>query len=373
MELNRELNHYYADPDFAPFALQDNFLSAPPGAIDPAGDLTGGGAFVYTFGTNRNWGESTNSAVIIDPVTGEPVKGPADFATGISKPIFRNWELHIENWSNSPYSLSGLEIVWHGKPIAGGAIDTNWQPDGWTIPVAQRIQGVVAVDTNGDNEFSGLDPTVLGNQDNEWNNRYIQTVFDNDFDPSTIRATDVVRDPFNDLDPRFFDDKDGNGFYSPGDVRYQEPFVANVIVEAYHFTVDAVTGLDVVDTTPTAQFLTGADGNYYFDLVPGNYIIRVKDPLTRPKLDDIKTPAHAPVGSAYLPHYMSEWRITPDWFFAPDRDNPPSATIPNNPGEIFYDPVTKAPVPFTVRLHGTSNSDGRQEHQLLAEGACAGQ
>jgi hypothetical protein len=349
-----ELNHYYGDISFIPTSVQSGLLSAPAtGWFLGAGPLTPGG-LVYTFTTNRNWGESTNSAVIIDPVTGEPAKGPADFATGIDKPMFRDWELHVENWSGSAMGLSGLEIVWHGKAINGGQIDQNWQFDangqltGWQMPVAQRIQGVVVVDTNGDGQFSAipsqLDPNTGLTDTNQFNNRYIQEVFDPDLDPTTIRSTDVVRTPFNDADPRFFQDNNHNAVYDAGDVRYQEPYAANVVVQAFHF--DVVNGVDVVDATPTAQFLTGADGNFYFDLVPDNYIIRVVDPQSRAVLDDVDTPALAPVGFAYQPHYLHEWRITADWFVAPDRDNPPAATLSNNPGEIFFDPTTQAPVPF---------------------------
>ena len=111
------------------------------------------------------------------------------------------------------------------------------------------------------------------------------------------------------------------------------------------YRVDPNTG--IVDATPTAQFLTGADGNYYFDLDPTlEYEIRISDPLNRPKLDDVDTPAQ------YLQHYKQSWRITPDWFYAPDRDNPLGPS--DNPGEIFFgtsdangDGVTTAsPMPY---------------------------
>src|SRR5262249_18730129 len=117
-----------------------------------------------------------------------------------------------------------------------------------------------------------------------------------------------------------------------------------------------------------ARFLTGADGNYYFDLdVQGDlaqtgvgkahagqtltYQIRATDPLGRAELEDIDTPAEQTMdpssGDTYLPHYKQVWNISPAWFFAPDRDNDPLLTQ-NNPGEILFDPTTGAPVPFTA-------------------------
>jgi hypothetical protein len=318
-----ELNHYYADPDLLPsvFSFQD--ASQPAGAIDPAGDIdVDGGSFTWTFSTNRNWGESTNTSVIIDPVTGEPLLQKDPF-TGIPfSPIFRDWELHLENWSNSDFGIAGIEVVWHGKPISGGGLDQNWN-----VAKAQRVQGFVGIDTNTDNRFNFQ--------------RSNQAVFDFDGDPDTIRSLDVERQ----LD---FTDTNFNGVYDPAfDIINQEPFAENILVEAYR-----VIG-ETVESTPTARFLTGADGNYYFDLDPSyEYEIRITDPLGRIKLEDIDTPASAPPGSDYLQHYRTSWRITPDWFYAPDRDNP---IAPGDmPGEVFYglsdangDGIfTEAPLPF---------------------------
>src|SRR5262249_23396513 len=77
------------------------------------------------------------------------------------------------------------------------------------------------------------------------------------------------------------------------------------------------------------------------------YQIRVTDPLGRDQLNDIFTPAEptSDPSLTYLPHYKDVWNITPDWFFAPDRDN--SLTPGNNPAEILFDPSTGAPVPYT--------------------------
>jgi hypothetical protein len=172
---------------------------------DPGGDLNNGvdGQFVWTFSTNRSWGENSSSEVITNAATGEPV-------TSNGLPVFRNWELHIENWSATTVGVSSVEVVWHGKPIAGGKYDPNYAVNG--ILSGQRVQGVVGIDTNGDNDFNF--------------NRYVQTIFGQHTDATDIRDGDVFRQ----LD---FTDNNQNGVYDEGDVINQEPFAANVIVDAY--------------------------------------------------------------------------------------------------------------------------------------------
>jgi subtilisin family serine protease len=272
-----ELNHWYGDGQHLPASMQLNTFASFFTGLTPI-DVDGGN-FVWTFSTNRNWGERSSDAVIIDPVTGEPLL-QRDFFGTPGAALTRNWELHMENWSNSDFELDAVEIIWHGKPIAPGT---------------QRIQGFVGIDTNSDEQF---------NYD-----RSIQTVFDSDLDPFTTRLGDVFRT----LDLT------------------QEPFADNVVVSAHRVVNGAV------QADPVARFLTGADGNYYFDLVPDEYVIRISDPIDRIVLEDTDTP------NLFLQHYRQEWRITPDWFFAPDRDSPdPSGEV----GEIFYDPITQAPVPF---------------------------
>lgn len=322
--MQSELNHYYADASLGG-SLQ--FLSEPATGwfVSTGGTLTDSNQFVWTFSTNRNWGESTNSAVIMDALTGEPVAG-SGFGN-VPQPIFRDWELHIENWSATPFVIAGIEVVWHGKPISGGRLDQDWLAEGYNVPVAQRIQGIIGIDVDSDDEFSGIDDS----DDNEWNNRYIQTAFNTT--PGTLRQTELQRRLLDD-----YQDNNENGIFDEGDVREQEPYAENVLVEAYEFTV--VNGVDVVDDQPIAQFLTGADGNYYFDLLPGNYMIRVNqahNPSHGTLIDDPNTP------SQYLQHYKDEWRITEDWFYAPDREDP---TANGNPGEIHYDAAAQAPIAF---------------------------
>ncbi len=133
-----ELNNYYPSPGFTPYSSQPSSTPANGWSIDPAGDINPlEGNFVWTFSTNRSWGESSNSTVLIHSVTGEPVLQEVDTfdpdtstLTTTQEPIFRNWELHIENWSEVELHLLSVEVVWHGKPIAGGQYDPNYADNG---------------------------------------------------------------------------------------------------------------------------------------------------------------------------------------------------------------------------------------------------
>jgi hypothetical protein len=93
-----------------------------------------------------------------------------------------------------------------------------------------------------------------------------------------------------------------------------------------------------VEIQPLAQFLTGADGNYYFDLVPGNYIIRATD--RNPNPAEARDDPNTPLG--FRQHYRSEWRINEDWFFAPDRTDP----VMGKQGEILQPDRNQAPTAF---------------------------
>lgn len=348
-----ELNHFFGDPETFAGTYSVQETAAPPALINPVGNINNstGGQFLWTWSTNRHWGESTNNAVIVHPATGEPllqtIVTSFDPFTGLpltteQRPIFRNWELHIENWSSSDYSLPIVEVVWHGKPITGGSLDPNYASIGATS--AQRIQGFVGIDTNGDEAFNY--------------SRYIQTVNGTHTDVSTLRTNDIQRRlDFVDTNGNGILDYgiDSNGKLGPLEQITQEPFAANVVVQARR----VFSG--VVETVPVAQFLTGADGNYYFDLniaadkayaasigATLEYEISIVDPEGRAVLEDIDTPLETTSNPqyTYLQHYKQKWLISPDWFFAPDRDNS-AATIQDNPGDIFFDPATNTPVPYT--------------------------
>jgi hypothetical protein len=386
-----ELMHHFADPTFQGRS-STQVLSFPPAYFDPVGDLTAD-TFTWTFSSNRNWGESTNTAVILDPVKGEPVKGPGTAGIvddlgvvlpGAGVPVFRDWELHIENWGGEDIAVANLEFVWHGKPIAApsryftfdplfppgtpadpvtlqsgqNAWDQRWLLDqsnplltppvidpvfGWEVPMAQRIQGTIGIDNNGDDVFNF--------------DRYIQEVNPlrvNTYDELLPLSDDIIRRPD-------FDDLNRNGIFDLGtDIPNQEEFASNVVVSLYRVLENGQ-----VDFTPTAYFLTGADGNFYFDVDPTfEWVVRIHDPLGR----DVMTADDDPTPPNYMQHYQAEWRITPDWFFAPDRDNDifnnPDIFDDNNqqfkPGEVFWqdaaDPAnidangdgikTSGPVPF---------------------------
>ena len=115
-----ELNDYFADPLSLPNQAQ--VLSNPQFRHPRRTKRPFGGGVTWTFSSNRNWGESTNGAVILNPITGEPVVGPG------GDPIIRNWELHIENWGASPMDIGSIEIVWHGKEVAAPSQVLTFDP-----------------------------------------------------------------------------------------------------------------------------------------------------------------------------------------------------------------------------------------------------
>jgi subtilisin family serine protease len=265
-----ELNNYFVDTFPEPASFQ--FLQATdafnyfgfPGSTAPP---TPTGELIWTFNTNRSWGERSDNAIVFDPVTGEPVINEWGFGredATVGQALQQGWRLVIENWdANDSFGLAGVELAWHGSPIAVGT---------------QRVQGFVGVDANKDDDFNF--------------SRVIQAVGDNDNDPTTVRFGDVVTQ----IDLA------------------QEPFAGNVTVSVRRESDGAL-----VD-----QFVTGHDGNFYFDLVPDNYVITVDDPLGRVAQEDSTTP------SGLLRHYQSEWHITPEHFKVWSK-------VPGSPSETFVD------------------------------------
>jgi hypothetical protein len=384
-----ELSDYYPNVD-SRFRQPSSDLGL---RINPT--LPGGGSLSWTFATNRNWGENSSSEVLIHPVTGEPVMQTADVTVGGQQvstelPIFRNWELHIENWGALTTSVSNIEVIWHGKPISGGKYDPNYGVATGATPTdlkfgngimsAQRVQGFIGIDADGNNLFNY--------------SRTVQTLEGQHNDVHDIRDGDVVRR----LD---FNDNNHDGIYDEGDTVTPDKFAQNIVVKAFR------VWNDVAEADPVATYLTGADGNYYFDLdVQGDLALRTQvintpgGPVNGPHfgqkleykitatdqqgldtlghqrilLDDTATTnliTSDPGNLTYVPHYSSQWLINPNWFFAPDRDpadvNNPSA-LGDNPGEILYDPTgtqlashlvnptdlpepgLKAPIPFSNDL-----------------------
>ena len=271
-----ELNNFYVEPN-EPFSLQNHpgYLYLTDGI---SADSTSGN-MVWTFSTNRSWGERSDNAYIIDPTTGEPYLDPLAGLLSSDGILEQGWELHFENYGSTAFTLETLEVAWHGSPIGA---DTY------------RIQGLVGVDDNQDDLFNY--------------SRVIQQFRNIDDDPNTLRYDEVQ----NVIDET------------------HESMGANVTVFA-HLDVNGNGMLDASDTL-VDQFVTGADGNYYFDLVPDNYIISVEDSEGRTAVDDSTTP------SGFLKDYQAQWNITTDYFKLWDYD----ANL-----DVPLDPTTDAPYTWT--------------------------
>jgi hypothetical protein len=261
-----EMNPFYIDVDLNNYRLQSSgeWWEYTGDGIDPDG-----GAFVWTFNTNRNWGERSDAAIQYNPVTGDPlvqftqVLGPDGMPTGQllpGSPVSANWRVFIENYSNSAMSIAGMELIWHGRPID---------------PNSERVQGFVGIDENQNGAFNFSRVITVNNAAN----------------PLQSRLGDVQ----NLVDTS------------------QETFAHNVTVQAKRVSDGLVVG----------QFITGADGNYYFDLIPDDYVISITeidgipiDQLTNVALlDDMLVPG------GFLENFKQEWTITEEWFNAWDRED----------------------------------------------------
>lgn len=278
-----EFNPFVADGSFLPFSTQFGSV----GAVGDHGQLSPNDPFTWTFSTNRAWGERSDRQWIFDPATMEPaVLDAAGIPTVGLGNLYgqKGWRLYMENWSGSDFHLDAVEIIFHGNPIQAGT---------------QRVQGLVGFDSNDDGNFNF--------------SRYIQFIGDNDNGEDLYNRLGEVQ---NIMDPT------------------GEDFASNILVSAYK----VVNGVTLSD--PEAQFITGHDGNYYFDLAPGEYIIRatdLNDPLADPsgKFKDHQN-------GTFMPHYLGEWHITEEWFFAPDRVYAPNEADHH---EIMID-QNGVPVPF---------------------------
>jgi hypothetical protein len=217
------------------FQDQDDFHVNVP--TSPAEDT-----LLYTFSTNRHWGERSDSFFEVDPATGlfkiDPDTGQV---------IFRSWDLIVENYDGgSSGVLNAYEVIFHGTPIGEGT---------------ERISGHVGIDAG------SLNGTAARG--------------DGNFNFSRGYDVDVNGDLL--VDTRVID-------------RDPEPWGANVTLKA----VDA-------NGNTVAQFVTGADGNYYFDLAPGpngtpaTYTIKIVDPEGRAMND-----------TGLNPRYLKEWQVIVD-------------------------------------------------------------
>lgn len=261
-------------------AVTDDADFGDPGSVD-----TQGGNLQFTFSTNRSWGERSDDALIFDPTTMEPVDdifGVGGNRNNVIEPsagtfLTQGWQIIMENYGTIDFVLDNFEMVWHGRPIS---------------PDTQRIQGLIGVDDNRDDLFNY--------------SRVTEVRTEVDGDPTTLRLGEIQHL----IDPD------------------HESMAANITVLAYH-DVDADGVIDPTDLL-VDQFVTGADGNYYFDLVPDDYIIALDtDSLgTLTPLDDSLTP------TGFLQDYQAQWEIGADYFNVWDYD----ANL-----EVPIDPLTNAP------------------------------
>ncbi|MEO2046736.1 MAG: S8 family serine peptidase [Pirellulales bacterium] len=263
-----ELNHYFIEPGFLPYTAQND--SPSDFLLDGVSNDTTGGNLVWTFSTNRSWGERSDDSLVFDVTTAEPVVSTNGFSilgptTELGDPLTQGWQLHFENWGSTPFNLDGLEVAWHGSPIS---VNT------------QRVQGLIGLDENRDDLFN--------------------------FNRVNLETQDFFGDPDIFRDASFLDANSEFEFFEVRNVidQTQESFADNITVTARRAS----------DNVIVDQFVTGADGNYYFDLVPDDYIISIDDPLGRTAVDDSLTPSN------FLQEYQSEWAISSDFFKVWDYD-----------------------------------------------------
>ena len=296
-----ELNHFYCDPDFAsPFSFQP--VSAPARccinrdlAISETPD---GGDFLWTFSTNRIGARAPTRRLSFDPVTGEPVDWTS---SGTAARFSATGNCTSRTGRISDFGLHGIEVVWHGKPIGGGTLDPNLAGEG--ISNAQRIQGFVGIDSNGDEQFN------------------LQSLHSNGlrFRQRSGRRSDRI-DVQRSQD---FTDNNLNGVYE----RWATSSIRSRLPKTSGRKPTGVSD-GVAEPARWPQFLTGADGNYYFDLdLNGDRRTTTAGSSIRPTLtyqvqisirgrallDDVDTPALATSNPqyTYLQHYKQVWRITP--------------------------------------------------------------
>jgi len=169
-------------------------------------------------------------------------------------PVVDGWRLVFENYGDNDLPIATYNVTFHGVTTAG----------------TSRVQGAIGLDLNADTVFSDATATA----DNF--TRYI-----------------LVPDPFGGPDIRVFNPD-------------QEPFAGGVIV---YVDVDQ----DGTRDSTEPFFETGADGNYYFDLPPATYDIRIDDTALPKGMDNlaniqtgpITTVVVAGIGLRYTPEQLA--------------------------------------------------------------------
>lgn len=306
-----EFNNYFQN--YGGVSLQDDTLAIPVDT-NPPGAVYDGGTFTWSFNTVRHWGERSDGGT---------------------------WDLYFENWSDADFIVEALEILWHGQPIGAGT---------------QRVQGNVGMDMWSYHEDITQGPYISGNvtwsddfatrvrmegQDGDFNfDRYVENT--SSFTTVSADQNVFVNDLLSDIYMSDFMQPDGpveRSFVSTDTVRTadptQEPFAANVTV----LLLGEIGGeMQVLD-----QFVTGHDGNYYFDVMPGEYTIQVRDAEGREftLLDDDTNDV-----------FHSEWHVT-------TSANPLPITDLNfliDPGSPVSDLITVAGF-----VYADIDGDGRQD------------
>jgi subtilisin family serine protease/subtilisin-like proprotein convertase family protein len=322
-----EFNNYFQVQDGEAVSLQDDSLTTASLA-NPPGTVYEGDTFTWSFNTVRHWGERSDGV----------------------------WQLFLENWSGSDFVVTGVEVLWHGTPLGEGT---------------QRIQGNVGLDLWSHEEVvspeiytSGLVAWIddfttrvrTDGQDGDFNfNRYIEntsTFLTESFDQNVY-----VNDLLSDIYMSDFVDPDGpvvRSFLSTDTVRLadpsQEPFASNVTVE--------LLGKIGEETFVLDQFVTGNDGNFYFDVAAGEgyeYTIRVRD--ANGNVFNLLTDEN--VGEGEEIGFQPEWQIAATG----EIDLLTGATTIINGLNFLIDPGTPPINQITVAgfVYADIDGDGRQD------------
>ena len=159
--------------------------------------------------------------------------------------LLRDWQLIVENYGSADGGVQAFEVVFHGTPLAEGS---------------ERITGKVGLD------IGTADKPELAN--------------DGEFD--FLRGINLDHNDDGIIDTRVADPD-------------QEAFASNVTVEVRNVDNPNV----IVD-----QFVTGADGNFYFDLAPGTYTVKALPPAGYTAMQD--------TGLVEDARYQKVWTITID-------------------------------------------------------------